>query len=178
MGKILSSWTFRSLNLLSHLILLKSILQTFPTYSFYALAALDFILTSIKNLQRNVLWKGAKNEWKIALISWEKICKPKLKGGLGLWDPTILNKVLSAKIWWRWIKRQKDLWDRLWRKKYVLYIAEKKFIRLNENTLSSLIWNATKQGHSLIADHAFWEVQNGWIASFWYDSWKKWPSLA
>jgi hypothetical protein len=178
MGKRLSSWTFRSLNLPSRLILLKSILQTFPIYSFSSLEAPSFILTTIKTLQRNFLWKGAKNEWKIALISWEKICKPKLKGGLGLRDPTILNKVLSAKIWWRWLKRPKDLWARLWRKKYVPNIAEKQLIRWNENTLGSLIWNAAKQIHSLIADHTFWEVQNGRKTSFWYDSWKQWPSLA
>jgi hypothetical protein len=61
-------------------------------------------------------------ERKIALISWEKICKPKLQGGLGLRDPATLNKVLSAKIWWRWLKRPKDLWARLWRKKYVPHI--------------------------------------------------------
>jgi len=99
MGKRLSSWTFQMLNLPSCLILLKSILQTFPIYSFSTLAAHNFILTAINTLQRNFLWKGAKMEWKIALISWENICKPKLKGGLGLRDPTILNKVLSAKIW-------------------------------------------------------------------------------
>jgi hypothetical protein len=104
MGKILSYWTFHSLNLASHLILLKFVLQTFPIYSFSALAAPNLILTTIKTLHRNFLWKGGMNERKIALISWEKICKPKLKGGLGLWDPTILNKVLSATIWWRWIK--------------------------------------------------------------------------
>jgi len=108
--KRLFSWNFCSLNLPSCLILLKSILQALPIYSFSALVAPRFILIAIKNLQRNFLWKGAKNDQKIALISWEKICKPKLKEVLGSWDPTILNKVLSAKIWWRWIKHPKDLW--------------------------------------------------------------------
>jgi hypothetical protein len=113
------------------------------------------ILTAIKTLQRNFLWKGAKNDRKIALISWDKICKPKLKGGLGLRDPTTLNKVLSAKIWWRWLKHPKDLWARLWRKKYAPNIAEKQTNPWNENTSGSLIWNAAKQNHSLIADHTF-----------------------
>jgi hypothetical protein len=92
MGKRLSSWTFQTLNLPSHLILLKSVLQTLPIYSFSTLATPNFILTAIKTLQRNFLWKGEKMERKIALISWEKICKPKLKGGLGLRDPPFSTK--------------------------------------------------------------------------------------
>jgi hypothetical protein len=62
MGKRLSSWTFRMLNLPSRLILLKSVLQTLPIYSFSALAAPRCILTSIKTLQRNFLWKGENME--------------------------------------------------------------------------------------------------------------------
>jgi len=54
--KKLSSWAFRSLNLPSQLILLKSILQSLPIYSFFALVAPSFILMTIRNLQRNFFW--------------------------------------------------------------------------------------------------------------------------
>jgi hypothetical protein len=76
------------------------------------------ILSAIKALQRKFLWKGLKTWKKIALISWEKLRRPKIQGGLGIKDPSILNKVLSAKIWWRWLKMPQDLWDRLWHQKY------------------------------------------------------------
>jgi len=98
MGKRLPSWNFRSLNLPSHLILLNFVLQIFPIYSFLMLAAPSCILTAIKTLQKNFIWKGAKNDRKIVLISWDKICRSKLKGCLGLRDPTTLKKVPSAKI--------------------------------------------------------------------------------
>jgi hypothetical protein len=49
-------------------------------------------------------------------------------GGLGLHDPTILNKVLSTNIWWRWLNIPKDLWARLCRKKYAPRIEEKQLI--------------------------------------------------
>jgi hypothetical protein len=54
----------------------------------------------------------------MSLVSWKKKFKPKKAGGVGLRDPSILNKVLSEKIWWRWLKRPQYLWVRLWRKKY------------------------------------------------------------
>jgi hypothetical protein len=107
--KRLSSWTLRVLNLPSHLILLQAILQTLLIYTFSVLAAPKFVLTTIKSLQRNFIWQGLNTGKKIVLISWDKLCQPKAQGGLGLRDPFIMNKVLRAKIWWRWLKNPKDL---------------------------------------------------------------------
>jgi hypothetical protein len=106
----MASWTFHFLNLLGHLILLKSILQALPIYAFSVLVAPSFILNTLRNIQRNFLWQVSKEGGKLALVSWKKTCKPKYAGGLSLKDPSILNKVLSAKIWWRWLKRPQDHW--------------------------------------------------------------------
>jgi hypothetical protein len=176
-SKRLSSWTFRALNLPSRLILLKAILQALPIYVFSALAAPKFILTTIKSMQRNFLWQGLTKEKKIALVSWDKLCKPKEQGGLGLRDPVIMNKVLSAKIWWRWLKNPKELWARLWRKKYAPNMAEKSLIRWDGDNLGSLIWTAAKQNRQMVTQHAFWELGNGETTLFWQDSWHQWPAL-
>jgi hypothetical protein len=158
-SKRLSSWTYRALNLPSRLILLKSVLQALPVYTFSALAAPNFILNAIKALQRNFLWQGLKAGKKFALISWEKLCRPKIQGGLGIRDPSILNKVLSAKIWWRWLKRPQDLWARLWRRKYTPNATERSLIRWNEDTPGSLIWTTARQNRHLVVNHAFWEIR-------------------
>jgi len=144
-SKRLSSWSFRALNLPSRLILLKAVLQALPIYTFLALAAPKFVLTTIKILQRNFISQGLNKENKIALVSWEKLCRPKEQGALGLRDPSIMNKVLSAKIWWRWLKNPTDLWARLWRKKYAPRTAEKNLIRWNGDNPGSLIWIAARQ---------------------------------
>jgi hypothetical protein len=65
-SKILSSWTYRALNLPSRLILLKSVLQALPVYTFSALMTPNFILSAIKTLQRNFLWQGLKDGKKFA----------------------------------------------------------------------------------------------------------------
>jgi hypothetical protein len=79
--KRLSSWNFCSLNIPGHLILLKFVLQDLPVYAFSALAAPSFILTIIRNIQRNFLWKGAKDGHKRALVSWKKKCQTKAHRG-------------------------------------------------------------------------------------------------
>jgi hypothetical protein len=84
-------------------------LQALPLYTFSSLVAPNFFLTTIKNFQRNFLWQGLKKGKKLALISWDKICKPKAQGGLGLRNPLVMNKILSAKFWRRWLKKPQDL---------------------------------------------------------------------
>jgi hypothetical protein len=176
-SKRLSSWTFRALNLPSRLVLLKAVLQALPIYAFSVLAAPKFVLNSIKGLQRNFIWQGLNKEKKIALVSWDKLCQTKRQGGLGLRDPSLMNKVLSAKIWWRWLKNPGDLWAKLWRKKYAPNTAEKDLIRWNGDNQGSLIWTAAKQNRLLVTQHAFWEIGNGKTTLFWQDSWHQWPAL-
>jgi hypothetical protein len=89
-----------------------------------------------------------------------------------------MNKVLSAKIWWRWLKRPQDLWAKLWRRKYTPNTAERNLIRWNGDTPGSLIWMAAKQNRILVVNHAFWEIRNGQTTFFWNDSWQQLPILA
>jgi hypothetical protein len=111
----LSNWTFRSLNLPARLVLLKSVLQAIPTYLFSALAAPQSVIKKIRNLQRNFLWHGHNPNKKWALVSWDKVCKPKSSGGLGLRDPGKLNSTMGARIWWRWLKTPAEIWEKLWK---------------------------------------------------------------
>jgi hypothetical protein len=94
----LSSWTFRSLNIAGHLILLKSILQAIPIYVFSALAAPKYVLKTIRNIQIKFVWQGTKEGHKWALVKWEDLCKPKPSSDLGLRDPCPLNEVMGANI--------------------------------------------------------------------------------
>ena len=124
------------------------------------------------------MWQGLTKEKKIALVSWDKLCKPKEKGGLGLRDPVIMNKVLSAKIWWRWLKNPKELWARIWRKKYAPNMADKSLIRWDGDNLGSLIWTTAKKNRQMVTQHAFWEIGNGKTTLFWKDSWQQWLALS
>jgi hypothetical protein len=77
------------------LVLIKSVLQAIPTYLFLALETPQSVIKTIQNLQRNFLWHGHDLGKKWALVSWEKVCKPKSIGGLGLRDPSKLNNIMG-----------------------------------------------------------------------------------
>ena len=71
-----------------------------PSYVFSIQVAPKVVLKKIRAIQRNFLWGSTKIKQKWALVDWEMVCRPKREGSLGLRDPEIANKVLSAKIWW------------------------------------------------------------------------------
>ena len=96
-GQHPNSRTFKPLNITARLVLLKSVLQTLPTYLFTALAAPKQIIRAIRNIQRNFLWYGSKDKKRMVLIAWEKICKIKIDGVLSIRSVRSMNKALFAK---------------------------------------------------------------------------------
>eukprot|EP00253_Pinus_taeda_P008458 PITA_08458 len=174
----LSLWTHRSLNMASRLVLIKAVLQCLPLYLFSILAAPKWVLKAIKNLQRNFLWGSTGLNRKWALVKWEKACLPKKAGGIGLRDPEHSNRIMGAKIWWRWLSYPGTLWARFWTAKYANNLPLEECIRMTETNKGSTIWNSTILHRDLIQKHSFWEVKDGGTARFWTDSWQQLPSLA
>ena len=64
-------------------------------------------------MHRNFLWGGREAKAKFSLVSWENICCPKERGGLGLRDPEVMSEIQGAKIWWRWCNYSMEPWARL-----------------------------------------------------------------
>ena len=89
-----------------------------PIYLFPMLETPKTIIKKIRNIHRNFLCGGTKGNRKWSLVDWKTICTLKFVGGLGLRDPLDNNKVMSTKIWWRWVNYAKESWDKLWHLKY------------------------------------------------------------
>jgi hypothetical protein len=137
-----------------------------------ALAAPQSVIKTIRNLQRNFLWHGHHPDKKWALVGWDKICRPKSIGGLGLRDPSKLNNIMGAKLWWHWLKHPTELWARMWKHKYAPHTNEDLLIRYN--TRSKAPTYGMQPGNlPLIQKHAFWEIRNGEMTLFWHDSWQQ-----
>eukprot|EP00253_Pinus_taeda_P026312 PITA_26312 len=114
----ISKWTNRALNLPRRLILTKAILQSILIYMLFSIPSPAGVINNIRNIQRDFLWGKGEEKKKWALVAWDRVCKPKSHGGLGLHDPGILNRVLGAKIYWRWLKEIQAPWAKLWKHNY------------------------------------------------------------
>jgi len=91
------------LNIASRIVLLKSVLQSIPIYPLSIKATSKGVCTKLKEIFGKFLWEGPKQQRKWALVSWKNLVKRKEEGGLGIRDPEMLNKILGAKLWWRWV---------------------------------------------------------------------------
>ncbi|CAN1128763.1 Putative ribonuclease H protein At1g65750 [Linum perenne] len=59
---------------------------------------------------RNFVWGSTSEERKVHLISWEKVCTPTEKGGLGLRSARFMNQAYMAKLVFRFFQDPSLLW--------------------------------------------------------------------
>eukprot|EP00253_Pinus_taeda_P029331 PITA_29331 len=172
-----ANWAFRVLNIAGRVVLAKSVLQAIPIYPLSIMAAPAGVCAKIKEIIRKFIWSGSDQKKKWALVSWSQLTERKEKGGLGLRDPEALNRVLGAKLWWRWLSGGNDLWKTIWRTKYRMPASQVDILRQQEIPKGFAIWELASQNRDLIGKHTFWEIQGGSEANFWDDRWQQRESL-
>jgi hypothetical protein len=112
------SWGANWLNIVGKVVLIKAVLTSIPIYQSALLLAPKSVIQKIEALIRHFLWEGGKKTGrKLHLISWGKISKPYLEGGLQLKDLHTQYLALAAKILWNLISGKSN-WSKraLWKK--------------------------------------------------------------
>ena len=95
----INTWGLAWLNPVGKVVLIKAVLSRIPIYQCSILFAPKVIIASIEALLRNFLCKGGKqNEKKLPLVSWNKVSKPLMQGGLQIRNLAWKNLALGAKI--------------------------------------------------------------------------------
>ena len=98
----INTWGAHWLNLAGKVVLIKVVLTSILIYQCSILLVPKRILANINSLLKNFLCKGGKqNENKLLLVSWEKITKPWINGGLQVSNLERQNLALGTKILWK-----------------------------------------------------------------------------
>ncbi|XP_074300543.1 uncharacterized protein LOC141631821 [Silene latifolia] len=104
------------------------------------------VINRIEAICRNFLWDGGVDYLRSPLVSWEKICRPKSEGGLGLNCAIDWNKAAVGKLVW-WLATKPDhLWVR-WVN--TVYIKGKPWLDYSPSSNSSWSWRKICQIKSL-----------------------------
>nr|KYP73297.1 Putative ribonuclease H protein At1g65750 family [Cajanus cajan] len=97
--KRLSKWKSSTLSFGGRSVLLKSVLNSIPTYYLSFFKAPQGIISKLESLFKLFLWGGDENHRKIAWVAWQEVCRGKEHGGLGILDLRAFNLALLKK--WR-----------------------------------------------------------------------------
>eukprot|EP00253_Pinus_taeda_P022943 PITA_22943 len=175
----MASWSFRSLNIAGRIVLVKSVLQAIPIYSLSIMATPKGACTKIKEIYGKFIWGGPNQQRKWALVSWKHLTKRKEEGGLGLRDPEVLNRVMGAKLWWRWMRGGNDLWKNIWTHKYNMPKTTEEILRLEETPKGSTIWNLASQNRSINIQQKVLREGRKYVKDYWKEGetdgiWRKW----
>ncbi|KAJ0609001.1 putative RNA-directed DNA polymerase [Helianthus annuus] len=80
----LSSWKANTLSMGGRVFIIKSILESFPSYYFSLYMAPVKVITDLEKLIRRFLWGGSNGASKMHWVSWDQISMPKEDGGIGI----------------------------------------------------------------------------------------------
>jgi len=125
------------------------------------------VVGKLDKIRRIFFWQGGRTKKKYHLVKWEKICKSKKKGGLGIKNLRKMNISLLCKWWWK-LEREEGLWQTIVKYKYFrkdnIYSGSHK---LNDSS----IWYdllKIKDVYLLGRDLC---IKNGCQTRFWKDKW-------
>ena len=97
----------------------------------------------------------------MSVIAWNKVCKCKKEGGLGIKIIRSMNKALLTKQGWR-IHHDDKEWSSIWKRKY-LYLAPSilDFLTYPFISFASAIWNFVQGAKHILNKGCKWKVGNG-----------------
>ena len=93
----IAGWKGKLLSNAGREILIKAVAQATPTYTMSCFKLPDLLCTNLNSLMGRFWWGQKANERKLAWVSWEKLCFPKVDGGMGFRDLKAFNLALLEK---------------------------------------------------------------------------------
>ncbi|KAF5761432.1 putative reverse transcriptase zinc-binding domain-containing protein [Helianthus annuus] len=109
----LSKWKANSLSIAGRLTLIKSVLDSLPSYYFSLFKAPKKVISDLEGLMRRFLWGGTEDMRKMSWVSWEVVTKRIKDGGLGIAPLKINNNALLVKWLWRYLNEPNAMWRRV-----------------------------------------------------------------
>ncbi|KAJ0732921.1 putative RNA-directed DNA polymerase [Helianthus annuus] len=111
--KRLSIWKAKNLSYGGRITLLKSVLNSLPTYFFSLYKAPAKVIEILERMRRVFFWGGVDDNSYMSWMAWEKVSAPTEYGGLGFGSLRDSNLALLSKWWWRFQTDKDGLWRRV-----------------------------------------------------------------
>jgi hypothetical protein len=124
-------------------------------------------IKSLDKMRRRFFWQGGGTKKKYHLVKWEKICKSKKKGGLGIKNLRKINISLLSKWWWK-LEKEEGLWQEIIKFKY---LKNSSIHSVSHKLTDSHMWHDLLKIKDLYLQGRSVSIQNGENIRFWLDPW-------
>ncbi|KAF5468409.1 hypothetical protein F2P56_012561 [Juglans regia] len=169
----MTNWKTNLLSPAGKEVLLKSVIQSIPTYSMGIFLIPKGILRNINKLLQSFWWGIRNQNPKMHWLSWKGLGMGKQAGGLGFRDFEDFNRALLAKQGWRIITNPQSLASRVLKAKY---FPSSDFASARVKRKDSFVWKSITTARPLLYEGLLWKIGNGNTVKIWTDRWLPTPS--
>lgn len=138
-------------------VLIKVVVQAIPTYTMACFKIPITVCKEIKSMMRKFWWGSQDDKQKIHWVSWEKLCWPKVAGGLGFRDLKTFNVAMLAKQGWKIIHNPESLVARVLK---AHYFPHGSFREANYGINPSYTWRSLMQGKEVFEARLVWRISD------------------
>ncbi|KAJ4715617.1 Ribonuclease H [Melia azedarach] len=158
-----SCWSGKLLSMAGRIELVRTVIQSLLMHSFKVYLWPRSLLSLIQTWARNFILSGSAHQRKMALVSWENFCLPRLEGGLGLRRLDTLNASCLLKSLWD-IHTGCSVSD--------IYLQSRYFKVGNKRNYScSSLWSGFNSVLNHFSKGSSWLIGDGARINLWHDSW-------
>lgn len=166
--KKIKGWKERCLSRAGREVLLKSVAQAIPTYAMQCFKIPEGLINNMNSICRNFWWGQRGSEHKLALISWNRMCRSKDAGGIGLRDLSAFNDALLAKQCWRLVTNPDSFAATVLKGKY---FPRTTFWDAKVPPNASYTWRSILSARDLLWQGSKWVIGDERLVRFWKDKW-------
>ncbi|KAL0423118.1 UNVERIFIED_CONTAM: putative mitochondrial protein [Sesamum radiatum] len=160
-----SGWKEKMLSQAGNEILIKSIVQSIPSYCMSCFKLPDSLLREIESIAANFFWSNTERN-KIHWVAWDKMCMSKKEGGLGFRKMQTFNVAMLAKQGWHIMSNPDLLISRILKARYY---RDNDFLHAKIGYNPSFAWRSILAARYIISKGIRWRVGDGQSIRVWSD---------
>ncbi|XP_058776514.1 uncharacterized protein LOC131650817 [Vicia villosa] len=156
--KKINSWRGRPVSKAGKEVMIKSVLQSIPSYVMSLFVLPDGIIQDIEIMLNAFWWGGSSNQSCIKWMAWDKFTGPKNEGGLGFRDLKSFNLAMVAKRGWNLLSKPHSLVARIYTARY---FPRSSFFEANLGNNPSFVWRSIWQARRVLSLGCRWSIGDG-----------------
>jgi hypothetical protein len=156
--KKVKGWKERFLSRAGKETLIKAVAQAIPNYILSCYKMPIGCCREIYSILAKFWWGSNTDQKKIHWMSWERLSKAKVDGGMGFRGMEEFNKALLGKHCWRLVSGEPSLLEKIFKSRYY---PSGDFMNAKEGCQPSFAWTSIISARGLIDKGGLWKIGNG-----------------